>query len=105
MTRFWLDELPQLINVAKGEMKLVGVRPLSEYRFKEIPKEMQKLRITQKTGCIPPYISLNRESDVISLLEAEKDYIEEKINNPYTTDTKFFFKAIYNILFRLRRSA
>ena len=28
--KFWIDEIPMLINIFKGEMKLVGVRPLSE---------------------------------------------------------------------------
>ncbi len=105
MRRFWLDELPQLINVLKGEMKLVGIRPVSERYFQDIPKEMQKLRLTQKPGCIPPYVSLNRKANVMSVLQAEKDYLEEKIKNPYFTDTKYFFYAVYNILFKHKRSA
>ena len=105
MRRFWFDELPQLINVFKGDMKLVGIRPVSERYFQDIPKEMRKLRLTQKPGCIPPYVSLNRKGNVMSVLQAEKDYLEEKIKNPYTTDTKYFFKAIFNIIFRHKRSA
>jgi len=27
MRKLWLDEVPQLINVFRGEMKLVGLRP------------------------------------------------------------------------------
>ncbi len=105
MRRFWLDEIPQLINVIKGEMKLVGIRPVSQRYFQDIPKEMQKLRLTQKPGCIPPYVALNRDANVMSVLQAEKDYLEEKIRNPYFTDTKYFFKAIYNIIFKHKRSA
>ena len=29
----WLDELPMLMNVFKGDMKWVGVRPLTEHFF------------------------------------------------------------------------
>ena len=103
--RYWIDELPQLINVLKGEMKLVGIRPVSERYFQDIPKEMQKLRLTQKPGCIPPYVALNRDGNVMSVLQSEKEYLEEKIKNPYTTDTKYFFKAIINIIFKHKRSA
>jgi len=103
--RFWFDEIPQLINVFKGEMKLVGIRPVSQRYFQDIPKEMKKLRLTQKPGCIPPYVALNRDGNVMSVLQSEKDYLEEKIRNPYSTDIKYFMKALFNILFLHKRSA
>lgn len=105
MRRFWLDELPQLYNVLKGELKLVGIRPVSSRYFEDIPTEMQKLRLTQKPGCIPPYVALNRDGNVMSVLQSEKDYITEKIKNPYSTDLKYFFGALFNIVVRHKRSA
>ncbi len=103
--RFWLDEIPQLINVFKGELKLVGVRPVSQRYYQDIPKDIQELRLTQKPGCIPPYVALNRAGSVEDVLQAEKEYLKEKLQNPYTTDTKYFFKALYNILIKNKRSA
>lgn len=105
LRKYWIDELPQLINVLKGEMKLVGIRPVSKTYFNTIPADIQELRLTQKPGCIPPYVALNRKSSVESVLGAEKDYLREKVNNPYFTDLKYFFKAIYNILVKNKRSA
>jgi lipopolysaccharide/colanic/teichoic acid biosynthesis glycosyltransferase len=105
MRRYWLDELPQLINVLKGDMKLVGVRPVSPRYFEDIPKHLQELRITQKPGCIPPYVSLDRKPSVEGVLKAEEEYLIEKKRNPYFTDTRFFFSAIYNIIVKRKRSA
>jgi len=105
LRRYWLDELPQLINVLKGELKIVGVRPVSQRYFQDIPEDIRALRLSQKPGCIPPYVALDRAGAVNSVIQAEKEYLETKIKNPYFTDTKFFFKAIYNIVFKSKRSA
>ena len=103
--RYWLDEIPQLINVLKGEMKMVGVRPVSERYFQDIPEDLQKLRLAQKPGCIPPYVALNRKSSLEEVQQAEREYLQEKLKNPYFTDTKYFFKAIWNIIVNRKRSA
>ena len=95
--KYWVDELPQIINVLKGEMKIMGVRPLSVVRFSEFPKEMQDLRIREKTGCIPPYVALNMPSETGNI-EAEKIYLLEKQENPLLTDLKYISMAVYNIL-------
>ena len=105
MRRYWLDELPQLINVLKGDMKLVGVRPVSPRYFEDIPPHLQQLRTSQKPGCIPPYVALNRKPSVDEVLKAEEEYLLEKKKNPYFTDTRYFFRAIYNIIVKHKRSA
>jgi lipopolysaccharide/colanic/teichoic acid biosynthesis glycosyltransferase len=103
--RYWIDELPQLLNVLKGELKLVGVRPISQRYFNDIPFEIQQLRIKHKPGCIPPYVAYNVASSVESVLKAEKEYLIAKEKNPYFTDIICFIKAIWNILVLRKRSA
>lgn len=105
MRRYWFDELPQIINLLKGDLKLVGVRPISQRYFQDIPEDLQKLRLTQKPGCIPPYVALNKKGCVEEVLLAEREYLKKKMSNPYTTDLKFFFLAVYNIIVKNKRSA
>ena len=89
--RFWLDELPMIINFFKREVNIVGGRPLSEGYFKKYPKDLQNLRIKTKPGLIPPYYAdLPKNFDEI--LVSEKKYLIKKIKNPIKTDIIYFLR-------------
>lgn len=103
MRAFWLDELPMLINLFKGDLKLFGVRPLSRQYFKLYTVELQKLRIMSKPGLIPPfYVDYPRTLEEI--IASELKYLKAYIKHPFRTDWVYFWKAIFNILFRRYRS-
>jgi lipopolysaccharide/colanic/teichoic acid biosynthesis glycosyltransferase len=98
LRKYWIDEIPQLFNVLKGELKLVGLRPVSEVYFNALNEDYKDMRINYKPGCIPPYVALNKKSSKEEVIEAEYEYIKMKKSNPYTTDFILFFRALTNII-------
>jgi len=103
MRKFWIDELPMFYNLFRGEMKLVGGRPLSKHFFGLYPPDMQTLRTRTRPGLVPPfYADLPKTLDEV--IESERMYLEKYFNNPWKTDWIYFWRAFYNILFRRARS-
>lgn len=101
--KIWLDELPMLINFLKGEMKIVGIRPLSKQYFELYKKEVQDRRIKYKPGLIPPFYA-DMPSDLEGIQASEIKYLDEFDKHPVLTDFKYFWKSGWNILFRKARS-
>lgn len=103
MRKFWIDELPMIYNLLKGEMKLVGVRPLSDHYFSLYTKDLQALRIKNKPGLIPPfYVDMPLTLDEI--IASEIKYLKAYENRPFYTDFTYFFRSLYNILIKKKRS-
>lgn len=101
--KYWLDELPMLINWFRGDVKLIGVRPLSRAKFDTYPIELQVLRTRFKPGLIPPFYA-DMPNTQHEMFESERVYLENYARNPITTDLHYFFKAFHNIVFKNARS-
>ena len=101
--KFWIDEIPMLYNLFRGEMKIIGVRPLSTHYLSLYPDNLKELRAKVKPGLIPPFYA-DLPSSIDDIVESEERYIYSYLDNPISTDLKYFRKALYNILIKKARS-
>ena len=103
LRKFWLDELPMLWNFFRGDLKLVGVRPLSKHYFSLYSADLQQKRIQYRPGLIPPYYA-DMPGTLDEIMASEMKYLDKYAKRPLCTDFNYFFKAVYNILFKKARS-
>lgn len=104
MRRYWLDELPMLINWFKGDVKLVGVRPLSKAMFDTYPEWLQEKRTRCKPGLIPPFY-IDHPETFDELFANEDTYLTAYLEHPFRTDWRYFFLTMRSILTRKTHSA
>jgi len=104
LRKYWLDELPMLINWLKRDVKLVGVRPLSRTMFDQYPKDLQDKRTRCKPGLIPPFY-VDHPNTFDELYASENKYLDEYLKHPLLTDIKYFFLTMKSILFTKMHSA
>ncbi len=92
-----LDELPQLINIIKGDLSLIGPRPLLESYLPYYTKR-EKLRHSVTPG-ITGWAQINGRNQLEwdARLEMDAWYAE---NCCLTLDTKIFFLTILKVLKR-----
>jgi undecaprenyl-phosphate galactose phosphotransferase len=96
LRKFSLDEFPQLINVLRGEMSLVGPRPMAEYEV-ELLSLWQKSRFVVIPGITGPWQVYGRnEVGFNDQLVLDKYYVE---NQSLILDFEILLKTIPVVLF------
>lgn len=102
--KLWIDELPMLINWFRGELKLVGVRPLSYHYLSLYTEELRIRRAKHKPGLVPPFY-VDMPKTIEEIIASEEKYLNAYEKNPFITDIKYFVLAWYNIIVKKARSA
>lgn len=100
LRKFSLDELPQIVNILKGDMSIVGPRPILTYhpcKYEEYNDDEKQI-FTVRPG-ITGWAQVNGRNTVdwVHRFELNKWYIE---NISFNLDMKIFFKTIAQVLSR-----
>ena len=87
-----LDELPQFINVLKGEMNVVGPRPVVEEELKKYYKDKAEIYKSVRPGVTGYWQVKGRsDTDYEERIKMDEYYIK---NQSFLLDLKIIFKTI-----------
>lgn len=101
--KLWIDELPMFFNLLKGDLKLVGVRPLSSHYLSLYTPELRDKRACVKPGLLPPFYA-DMPKTLEEIMASEIRYLEAYQKNPLKADFEYLIKICYNILVKCARS-
>jgi len=89
LRRYKIDELPQLVNVVRGEMSLVGPRP-EDPRFVDLSDPLRRRVLAAKPGITgPAQVEFHAESDLLGDLDPEARYRTEILPAKLRLDAEY----------------
>jgi len=103
LRKYWLDELPGIIDWLRGNVKLVGMRATSPQFLGLYPKKVYDLYIQTKPGLVPPIFD-ESTNGFDKIVEVELKYLEQYRDRPIRTDVRYLTKTFTDIVFRNVRS-
>lgn len=100
LRRFSLDELPQLINVLKGDMSLVGPRPERPFFVEQFSREIPNYQLRHRVlGGLTGWAQIHGRSVLTDRPEHKLRYDLYYIQNwSFVFDIKIIFKTFFLVL-------
>ena len=89
-----INELPQIINILKGDISLVGPRPLVTKTFKEYNEEVQSKIYNVKPGLtgIGSIIFRDEESIISAVTEEDPHEFYRRVIAPYKGELEMWYQ-------------
>jgi lipopolysaccharide/colanic/teichoic acid biosynthesis glycosyltransferase len=103
LRRYWIDEVPQIYDWLRGDIKLSGLRATSPHYLSLYPREFVELYIRVKPGLVPPLFNESTQG-FDQVVAVEMDYLESYQTSPTLTDWRVLWATFQDIVFRGVRS-
>jgi lipopolysaccharide/colanic/teichoic acid biosynthesis glycosyltransferase len=103
LRKYWLDELPQIFDWLRGDVKLFGMRATSRHYLSLYPRDLYDLYIQIKPGLIPPIFG-ESTNGLEKIAEVEMAYLRRYCAQPFRTDVQYLIQTLTDIVFRGVRS-
>jgi len=110
LRRYKLDELPQLFNVLKGDVQLVGTRPEVE-RYVQMYRPQYAILLQDRPGITDPAsLAYRHEDQILSADRLEQQYVSEVLpaklalsldyqqRRTFLSDLTILFRTAFRVL-------
>ncbi len=98
LRKYWIDELPQLYNLSKGDIKLIGIRPNGKADWQKYPTTLMERAFKQKPGLMGVQYAYPNTDNFNTHLAHLTEYMDRWEENPIKTDKIYLSRIVWNIL-------